>query len=139
MNWFRKKKESPQIQVSHYPIEGLVRKAIYDTMLTPSEGIAELLGLSPISTEVAEMEERASEERLEKIGALIPFIDSHAGIAAQIAVAAYVLENEDAVDTDEDIEKMTGLFKVIALSSAISSISALVDIGLIESEILDHE
>jgi len=139
MKWFRKKKESPQIQVSHYPIEGLVRKAIYDTMLTPSEGIAELLGLSPISTEVAEMEERASEERLEKIGALIPFIDSHAGIAAQIAVAAYVLENEDAVDTDEDIEKMTGLFKVIALSSAISSISALVDIGLIESEILDHE
>jgi len=139
MKWFRKKKEAPQIQVSHYPIEGLVRKAIYDTMLTPSEGIAELLGLSPISTEVAEMEERASEERLEKIGALIPFIDSHAGIAAQIAVAAYVLENEDAVDTDEDIEKMTGLFKVIALSSAISSISALVDIGLIESEILDHE
>ena len=81
MKWFRKKKEAPQIQVSHYPIEGLVRKAIYDTMLTPSEGIAELLGLSPISTEVAEMEERASEERLEKIGALIPFIDSHAGLS----------------------------------------------------------
>jgi hypothetical protein len=135
--WKRKKKLKTVTQVS-LPI--LIRQVIYDSMLTPTEGIAMAMGLPPISNEVVEMEERASEERLLKFSALLPFIDSHADIAAKIATAAYVLEDDNMDEVEaEELEGMTRLFRLVSLASSVSCVSTLISLGLIESKVVSHE
>jgi hypothetical protein len=109
-------------------------------MLEPAEGIAEAMGLPPISDEVADMEADASQERLERIATLLPFIDSHSDMASRIAAAAYALDDDVDVEnilnlTEEDYEKIYSLFKIVAMSSSISCVSTLVNLGLIESKV----
>jgi len=144
---FWNKKEKPKrSQLKHIPLPILIRQAIYDSMLEPAEAIADAMGLPPISEEVSEMEERASQKRLESFASLLPFIDSHSDIAARIAASAYVLEDGD--DDDEltafnispsDVDKLTSLFKLVALSSSLSCISTLFSLGLIDSRAVNNE
>jgi hypothetical protein len=137
---FKRKKKAKIVKVNHIPLPILIRQAIYDTMLEPAEGIADVMGLPPISDEVADMEADASQERLERFANLIPFIDSHSDIASRIAAAAYALD-DDNDDTnvfnlhEDDYEKIYSLFKIVALSSSISCISTLFNLNLIESKV----
>lgn len=134
MKLFRRKKK--KVSVTQVPLTVLMREIIYDAMLTPTEGIADLMGLPPISSEVAEMEEQASQDRLSNIAALLPFIDAHADIAAKIATSAYMLDEENAEDiTQEQLDQLNHLFRMVALSSAVSCVSTLANIGLIESKV----
>jgi hypothetical protein len=134
--WKRKRKLKHITQVS-LPV--LIRQVIYDSMLTPPEGIAMAMGLPPISDEVSEMEERASEDRLSKFSALIPFIDSHADIAARIATSAYVLEDSEEEIDQEELDSMTRLFRLVSLASSVSCVSTLISLGLVESKVVVHE
>ena len=144
---FRRKKKIhiENVKVQQVPLPVLIRQVIYDSMLMPAEDIAYAMGLPPVSDDVAEMEERASQERLEKFSSLIPFIDSHADIAAKIAASAYMIEDEDYDDDEEkfelgDIENLTKLFRLVALSSTLSCVSTLINLGLIKSmAVSDHE
>lgn len=136
-SWRRKKRLKHVTQVS-LPV--LIRQVIYDSMLTPTEGIAVAMGLPPISDEVSEMEERASEDRLSKFSALLPFIDSHADIASRIATSAYILEDDSTDEIDaEEIESMTRLFRLVSLASSVSCVSTLINLGLVESKVVSHE
>jgi hypothetical protein len=141
----RKKKFFKKVEVKHIPLPILIRQVIYDSMLEPAEGIAEAMGLPPISQEVSEMEERASQERLQAFSSLLPFIDSHSDIASKIATSAYVLEegNETVELTSsllpEDIENLHRTFKLVALSSSLSCISTLFSLGLIDSKAVKHD
>lgn len=111
----------------------LIRQVIYDTMLMPTEDIAKAMGLPPISDEVADMEEQASEERLQRFSRLLPFIDSHADIASKIAVAAYMLEDDEGEEKlVEDPETLQRLFRLVSLSSTLSCVSTLFNLELIE-------
>jgi len=136
---FRRKKKvvRERTAIKHIPLPVLIRQVIYDSMLMPAEEIAVAMGLPPISDEVAEMEEAASEERLEKFSFLIPFIDSHADIASKIAISAYMIEEDDMEGVEkygiEDLENLGKMFRLVALSSSISCISTLFNMGLIES------
>ena len=129
-----------KVEIKHIPLPILIRQAIYDTMLEPAEGIADAMGLPPISDEVADMEADASQERLERFANLLPFIDSHSDIASRIAAAAYALD-DDNDDTnvfnlsEDDYEKIYSLFKIVALSSSISCVSTLFNLNLIESKV----
>ena len=120
---FRRKKKRTSVEVKHIPLPILIRQTIYDTMLEPAEGIAEAMGLPPISDEVADMEADASQERLESIARLLPFIESHSDIASRIAAAAYALDDDMDVQnilnlSEEDYEKIYSLFKIVAMSSS---------------------
>jgi hypothetical protein len=136
---FRRKKKIKKVQVNHIPLPILIRQAIYDTMLEPAEGIADVMGLPPISDEVADMEADASQERLERFANLIPFIDSHSDIASRIAAAAYAFDDSDDTNvfniSDDDYDKIYDLFKIVALSSSISCVSTLFNLNLIESKV----
>ena len=138
----RRKKESSHLsRLLSVPLPVLIRQVIYDSMLEPVEEIAEALGLPPISEEVSEMEERASQDRLESFAQLLPFIDSHADIAAKIAVAAYVLSDE--VDTEEkldsiDLEELNKLFRLVSLSASVSCVSTLFNLDLIHAGRAKH-
>jgi len=139
MFWHRKRKARVVFEdnrPTHIPLPVLIRQVIYDSMLMPAEEIAESMGLPPVSDEVAEMEERASQDRLERFSHLIPFIDSHADIASKIAASAYMLDSDDFGDEErigiEDIENLTKLFRLVSLSSTISCVSTLFNLKLIE-------
>jgi hypothetical protein len=124
------------------PLPVLIRQIIYDSMLMPAEDIAEAMGLPPISDEVAEMEEQASQDRLENFASLIPFIDSHSDIVAKVAANAFILE-ESLEELEkyglEDIDNLMKTFKLVSLSSTLSCISSLFNLGLIEEKGLQHE
>ena len=133
----KKKKKDPVVQV---PLTVLMREIIYDSMMNPTEDIANLMGLPPISPEVADMEEQASESRLSNIAELIPFIDAHADIAAKIATSAYMLDEENKEDmSQENLEQLTTLFRMVSLAASISCVSTLNNIGLIESKAVYRE
>jgi hypothetical protein len=141
MWWNRKKKhDSRRVQIKHIPLPILIRQAIYDSMLEPAEDIAEVLGLPPISDEVAEMEENASQERLEKFSSLIPFIDAHSDIASRIATASYVLSDDGTKEDvpDQELGRLSSMFKLVALSASLSCISSLISLELIESRTGDE-
>lgn len=143
--FWKKKTKAKRVEIKHLPLPVLIRQVIYDTMLMPAEEIANIMGLPPISDDVAEMEERESQKRLEKFAKLIPFIDSHADIAARIAASAYMIEDdeEDYGELEklgiEDLEQLTRLFRLVALSSSISCVSTLFNLGLIKSLAVDDE
>jgi hypothetical protein len=135
----RKKKNRVSVSISDsdkvlsVSLPVLIRQVIYDTMLMPTEDIANAMGLPPISDEVADMEEQASEKRLQRFSRLLPLIDSHADIAAKIAVAAYLLEDDEIEEKlVEDAETLQRLFRLVALSSSLSCVSTLFNLELIE-------
>ena len=135
----RKKKNKVQVSINNadrvlsVSLPVLIRQVIYDTMLMPTEDIANSMGLPPISDEVADMEEQASEKRLQRFSRLLPLIDSHADIAAKIAVAAYLLEDDEIEEKlVEDTETLQRLFRLVALSSSLSCVSTLFNLELIE-------
>lgn len=143
--FWKKKRKLKRLEIKHLPLPVLIRQVIYDTMLMPAEKIANLMGLPPISEEVAEMEERESQKRLERFATLLPFIDSHADIAAKIAASAYMIEDEEEDYGEleklgvEDLEQLTRLFRLVALSSSVSCVSTLFNLGLIKSLAVDDE
>jgi hypothetical protein len=142
---FKRKKKRvifEDVNERHVPLPVLIRQVIYDSMLMPAEDIADAMGLPPISDEVAEMEERASQDRLERFSQLIPFIDSHADISSNIAIAAYMLDDGDFSDDErigmEDIENLSKLFRLVSLSSTLSCVSTLFNLGLIQEKGIKH-
>ena len=138
MKLFRRKKV--KTQVVQVPLPVLIRQVIYDTMLTPTEGIADALGLPPISDEVADMEQQASDDRISNLSMLLPFIDAHADIAAKITAAAYMLEDNSLVELPEEAsDSLQELFRLISLASSLSCVSTLFSLGLVESKVVLHE
>ena len=137
---FRRKKRFIRRELKHIPLPILIRQVIYDTMLEPAEGIADALGLPPISDEVADMESQASQKRLERFANLLPFIDSHSDMAGRIAAAAYTIDDdEDEISSlgidDASVERIASLFKIVALSASLSCISTLFNLELLESKV----
>ena len=141
----RKKKKIKMVKVRQIPLPILIRQAIYDSMLEPAEGIAESLGLSPISDEVADMEEQESQKRLERIASLIPFIDSHSDMVARIVSAAYALGDDeeglltDLLDKEGALDHLTDLFRTVCISSSVSCVSTLLNLELIESKVSTYD
>lgn len=138
--FFNKKKKHRQDKISKLntlTLPVLIRQIIYDSMLMPAEDIAREMGLPPVSDEVAEMEEEASQDRISRFSRLIPFIDSHADIMARIATAAYLLDEQedDSIIDTSDTDAMTRMFRLVALSATISCMSTLFSLELIESEV----
>ncbi len=140
MRFWRSKKR--KVNVTQVPLSVLMRQIVYDAMLTPTEGIAEIMGLPPISDEVADMEQEAHEVRLGNIAGLLPFIDAHAEILAKVATAAYTLDHSTEFENipENGLDQLSNLFKMIALASSVSCVSTLNNIGLIDSKVsMDNE
>jgi len=130
MSFFNRKKNN-KITITTISPQVLIRKIIYDSGCSDPESVAALLGLSPISDEVAEMEEQASSERVSRIAALLPIIEAHANIAAQVAAASYTSDADDTDLPDEVMTALVTIFKFVSFSSALTCLSALVDMNVL--------
>lgn len=140
---FKRKEKQPNFEIINVPLPILVRQVIYDSVFEASEEIANMMGLPPVSSEVHEMEERASEDRIDKFAGLLPIIDTHADISAQIASLAYVIESKREDSTfaadEEGLEELRKLFKLISLSASVSCISSLMNLKLLHTEVITDE
>lgn len=137
----RRRKKRYDTEFIQVPMPVLVRQVVYDSIFNSSEKIAVMMGLPPVSEEVSEMEQRASEERIDKFAALLPFISAHADIAAQVSATAYVLESEEEgrlVEDSEGLEELTNLFKLVSMSASVSCISTLMDLDLLETRVVSE-
>lgn len=145
MKWFKKlfKKNKNKVKFEvkteflALPVTTLLRNALYDSLLTEPEVIAHKLGLPGISEEVAEKEEEASEERLDKIALLMPLIEAHAELSARIALAGYSSVVPIDTESEEMKEMIMEFFKTISFSAVTSALASLVDLGLIDVPLLE--
>lgn len=138
---FKRRKYRIVNQVINVPMPILIRQVVYDSIFDAAAEISNRMGLPPISEEVQEMEEKASEERLSKFAALLPFVDAHADIAAKVAAMAYVIESDNPVEFEDsaNLAELTKLFKLVSLSSSVSCISTLMNLGLLETKVVSND
>jgi hypothetical protein len=135
----RRRKTRLMERTINVPLPILIRQVVYDSIFDSSQDISNLMGLPPVSDEVHEMEQRASDDRIARFSGLIPFIDAHADISAQVSTYAYLLEaDKDRKEfaDEEALEELTKLFKLISMSASMSCISTLMDLGLLDTEVV---
>jgi hypothetical protein len=121
------------------PLSTVLRWYLYDTALVELEEVndmAEALGLSRISSEGEDMELAESYLRVSEIEPLLPFLESMADMSAQLLTAVHIkeaLEQGTADDTDlaASAEKLTVVYKAIALSTLVGTMSSAVYLGLV--------
>jgi len=139
-----KRKKPRKMNIVNVSLPVLMRQAIYDSVFDDqAEEIAEMMGLSPISKEVSEMEERDSSERIRKFSALIPLINSHADMSARISASAYIIQAKEEgmnslIDAD-NFEDLAELFKTISLSASVSCIATLINLDLLDCNVKEEE
>jgi len=139
-----KRKKPRKMNIVNVSLPVLMRQAIYDSVFDDqAEEIAEMMGLSPISKEVSEMEERDSSERIRKFSALIPLINSHADMSARISASAYIIQAKEEgmnslIDAD-NFEDLADLFKTISLSASVSCIATLINLDLLDCNVKEEE
>ena len=140
--WFRPR-EVIKDHIVNVPMPILIRQVIYDSIFGASEQISNMMGLPPISEEVHEMEERASVDRIAYFSALLPFIDAHADIAAKVSVTAYRIESDiegrDGPLDPQGLEELQKLFKLVSMSSSVSCISTLMNLGLLDTKVVSED
>jgi hypothetical protein len=133
MSFFRKKAKESFIKVHAISPGSLTRKVIYDSGCRYPEDVAELMGLSRVSEDVAEMEEYASEARIDRLSPIFSIIESHSAIAAQVNAFSYLRSTQDENDEAPDEEVIFALiqmFKTVSHSATVSCLASLLDLNL---------
>jgi len=141
--FFKKNGEPFDVSFEHFkeeiPLGTLMRWYLYDTDLAehPNE-LALLLGMNPVSDEGHEHETNESDERLDEIEYLIPFISTIAELGADVIVAMQVDEikkREPEAFLEKEIERETEMmhmmYRMIGFSTLLGGLSSAMKLGLI--------
>jgi hypothetical protein len=144
VKWFKRKKE-PEYEIvsKDVPLTHLMRWFLYDTGLIDPNEIATRLNLTPVSDEGNVKEEEDSDYRMDAIADLIPFIEIMAEITADAITAIQVKDIEESLEDDasqvtHEMTIMRQMYKVVALSSLISSFSAAVELGILSKDSVEN-
>ena len=109
-----------------------IRSLAYDALLGEAgeEILSTAYGLPPVSEEGQESLQRESKERLEKIIAALPIIESTTDTVIRIVAEL----NPKANDIDPDLKERAITYeKDVARRCVLATLSTLVDLGLVES------
>lgn len=119
---------------------------LYDTSLTDEvNDLAEIIGLSRISEEGEIKEEEDSERRMQNAAPLFPFLESMADLSANVMSALHakeiVEEHPDEIDEDTTkmLSEMHSVYKAIALSTLVGTISGALELGIIETSTISSD
>jgi hypothetical protein len=140
VSWWNKKREeddsfdneSDGPTPVYVPMSMIVRSVIYDAGFSDPEAVVASLGLQSVSDEVAEMEQDASERRLDAIEPLAPLLGVISAMLAKATVAYSISEMTEDEVSPEMQENLTNQFQRLALGSAICAVSTLIEIGLVK-------
>jgi hypothetical protein len=135
MRFFKKKKPVYQIDLDELRVEMMakVRGLILDSQLKEGFELSVLAGTTPLSDEVAKMEQEKSDQRVEKIKHLMPLLHMFAITICGSAVNLQKqhIENAEEVPSEMWQVMMENVIQ-ISLAVSIASLSQLVDIGVLE-------
>jgi hypothetical protein len=141
MKWF-KRKSKYTIQNTEIPFSTITRWSLYDLSVEYPNEISVLLGLNPVSEEGERKEIRDSEDRLESLDELLPFIEIISELNAKIIVAVQLrdMTKEGLADKEEfgpeELEHMTDFYKSIAFSSLVTAFSSAIELDIIHPSAL---
>lgn len=129
-SWRKKRKPKP---LTVAEISARLRGFLLDAQLPQAHEMALHLGCSPISDELAFMEEEESDKRLEKISSLTPLLYalSHALAEASVEVNKGKLPSGEELPEEIWVHSRR-LLEQVSLSVLIGAISQLVDMGFLE-------
>jgi hypothetical protein len=128
--WRSKKKD----ELTLADVTNRLRGFILDSQIQNAHQLSVILGCSPLSDELQEKEEEESDNRVDKIGSLIPLLYAHAHVLAEGAVEFQRanVKNEALKNLpDEMWWESRKLMEQMALSVLLGSVSQLVDMGLL--------
>lgn len=129
MRLFKKKK----LNLSMLDVASRLRGFILDTQIQKPHEMAELLGLSPISDEVADREEEESDIRVERIAHLIPLVYTYAHSLAEGSIEVQKNSADNLDGLPEEIWMVSRrMMEQVAMSAMLGSIAQLVDMNLLE-------
>lgn len=130
---FKKKKKKDTVTLLE--VTQRLRGLILDSQIQNAHELSVILGCPAISEEVAEMEEYASEERVEKIGYLVPMLYAHAHSMAEGSVEYQRSQANEALKKglpEEIWHESRTMMTNASMAALMGSISQLVDMGLLE-------
>jgi hypothetical protein len=132
MNWnFWKKKKPNPLTVSE--ISTRLRGFLLDAQLPQAHEMALHLGCSPISDDVALMEEEESDKRLEYVSVLTPLLFALSHSLAEATVEVNKGKMEDAENLPDEVwTHSRRLLEQVSLAVLIGGISQLVDMGFLD-------
>jgi len=118
------------------PMTTLVRWYLYDTELVEPNELAELVGLTPVSSEGDEVEKQESELRIAQVAPLFPYLESIADISASVLTALHTKElsvhdPELSEELAPEIQSMLQVYKAVALTTLIGAFSIGMDLDLL--------
>ena len=127
MKLFKKKK--PNLSMADMSLR--LRGFILDSQIQHPHDLAEMLGLSAISDEVADREEEESDFRVERIAHLIPLVYTYAHSLAEGSVELQRKSTELEGIPDELWMVSRRMMEQVAMSAMLGSIAQLVDMNLL--------
>jgi hypothetical protein len=139
VNWlgkFFKRREDDEYKVikSEIPFSTLTRWYLYDLSLEDPNELAVALGLNPVSDEGDEKETEDSALRLERLDALLPYLDIISELNAKIITTTQLLElgkKGDIDDLEDDVAIMKDLYHVVGFSALVSAFSSGMELGIL--------
>lgn len=108
----------------------LQRQMLYDAF-NDAEGVARIVGLSAVSEEVAEMEQRAHVERLGALAPVMPLLIEQANFLGHAAAVIQCI-NTDTDLQDEQATAVLTVFTDVIKASLVSAVSTAVGLGVLE-------
>ena len=146
MKFFKKKDEEPDTVINEVQLSTIFRWYLYDTDLTDDiNSLAEMVGLSRISEEVEDKELEASEKRISKMANLFVYLDTISEVNARAVSALHMsemLERQSDIpenDLEEFAETSFNIYKAISLSALIGAFSVGIELGVINSSVVESD
>jgi hypothetical protein len=145
MSWFRDKFNLPKYEIinKEIPFSTITRWSLYDLSVDYPNEISVLLGLNPVSAEGESKEIQDSEDRLEQLDDLVPFIDIISELNAKIIVAVQMrdMKKDGLIEGDEfgleELEHMTEFYKAIGFSAIVTAFSSGIELDIIQPLVID--
>lgn len=138
MIWRRKRKKEKHF-VTEVPMRTLARWYFYDAGLDDPNKMATLVGMMPDSVEGSEMEEEASDQRMERVIPLIPYIETMSEINARSFATLQFDHYAEAHQTElsqlnEEREHIEELYRQVSFSALLAAFSSGLELGIISTD-----
>jgi len=130
----KKKKNKMTDPVSLSEVTARLRGFLIDSQIQNAHDLAVILGCSPLSDELKEMEEDDSDKRVDRISHLVPllFAQAHALSESSIEYHKSNITKEIEDLPNETWWESRKVLEQVAMSALLGSVSQLVDMGLLK-------
>jgi hypothetical protein len=138
MIW-RRKRRKKETYITEIPMSTLARWYFYDAGLDDPKKMAALVGMMPDSVEGSEMEEEASDQRMERIVPLMPFLETISEINARSIATLqfdhFIKENNvDLEQIEHEKDHIEDMYRQVGYSALLAAFSGALELGIIDTD-----